>query len=195
VFGFAGRVCAQTISVSSPAELSQDADYRKYTDPLLHVKDFGTRYVEDGAADMTVVSPEGMEPPYGPRKPAGPVLALIALKSKALPMLIDCLGDARITSMRFEGSRTTQALSVPIGYLCLDILMNVVTGKPVWIPNCEADGLGACMETDFYFRPDDYYACAGEECRPRPWVLVVKRNWKRAFLAHQIRFQDPHPAP
>jgi hypothetical protein len=46
------------------AKLSKPADYRRYIDPLLEVKAFGSRYMEDGAADSTVLFPSTGKNPY-----------------------------------------------------------------------------------------------------------------------------------
>jgi len=173
-------------------KLAAPAEYHRYIDPLLEVKDFRTRYYEDGAADATALFPESSQPPYGYLMPPAPVIALVRLKDRGLPLLIDCLSDGRITSMRFQGNRTTQPMNVLLGYVCLDVLMNEVSGRPVSEPRCADDGLGACMNYGFYFRPDDYYACTDKECMLRPWVSVVQRKWKAEFLAHRLRFHNPY---
>lgn len=85
-------------------------------------------------------------------------------------------------------------MNVPLGYVCLDILMNEVSGDPVWYPDCSDDGLGACVKNLFYFRPDDYYACTERTCMLRPWVLVVQRKWRSEYLAHRLRFHNPYDA-
>jgi hypothetical protein len=51
-------------AVGAPGEetrLSTHADYEKYIDSLLQVKDFGIHYYDDGAADATVLFP-ALEP-------------------------------------------------------------------------------------------------------------------------------------
>jgi hypothetical protein len=82
-------------------------------------------------------------------------------------------------------------MNVPVGYVCMDILMNVVVGRPVSDPGCSDDGLGACMNNGFYFRPDDYYECSEKNCFLRPWVLVVQRKWRQAYLSHLLKFHNP----
>ena len=163
-------------------------DYHRYIDPLITVKDFGMHYYEDGAADASVLFPEGVNYP----RPAEPVIALVRLRGKVLSLLIDCLNDGRITSIRFDGNRRTSSMNVPVGYVCLDILMNTTRGKPVSDPECADDGLGACMNFGFYFRPDDYYECSDSACLSRPWISVVQRNWKKQFLANRLRFRNPY---
>jgi hypothetical protein len=171
---------------ASPQKLATAADYHRYIDPLLQVNNLGTDYFEDGAADATVIFPSGDLP----RAP--PVAELVHLGTKSLPLLIDCLSDGRLTKIQFEGNAITRKMNVPIGYVCLDILMNVVPGKPASEPDCADDGLGACMNYRFYFRPDDYEACTAADCLPRPWVLIVKGTWRNAYLAHHLKFQNPY---
>lgn len=143
--------------------LSSKADYQKYIDPLLEVKDFGIEYTEDGAADATVLDSSRVTPES--------VIAVLRLKAQGLPLLIDCLNDGRLTSISFGGNATTREMKVPIGYVCLDILMGITKG-PISYPNCADDGLGACVHYELYFRPGDYYNCQEHEhaCLTRPWV-------------------------
>jgi hypothetical protein len=179
-------------TLAQPGKPAVPAEYHRYIDPFLDVKDFRAHYYEDGAADGTVLFPESIQPPDDYLMPAAPVIAIIRLRNRSLPLLIDCLSDRRITSMRFEGNRITRPMNVPLGYVCLDILMNEVSGKPVWYPDCNDDGLGACVRNEFYFRPDDYYDCTDKDCMLRPWVTPVQRKWKNEYLAHRLRFHNPY---
>ena len=146
--------------------LSTQAQYTKYIDPLLQAKDLGIHYYDDGAADATVLIPESDKVPLD--SPSDAVLAFVRLARGSIPLLIDCLDDGRLTTVLFDGNATTRAMHVPVGYVCLDILMGVTHGKPAHVPDCSDDGLGACMETPFYFRPDDYYHCWKDRCFVRP---------------------------
>ena len=184
-------LAVQSAWASAPARLSTAADYTKYIDQLLSVPDFGIEYYEDGAADASVLWPQISKPPYGNLKPAAPVKAILELKTRALPLLIDCLADARLTNAVFGGNKITNRMKVPVGYVCLDILMGIVPGKPVADPDCADDGLGACMNPGFFFRPDDYYSCGPNECIARPWVLVVQKNWRAQYRSHRLRFKYP----
>src|SRR5579863_4165402 len=56
------------------------AEYLKYIDPMLSIKDFGIQYVDDGAADASVLYPSD-------NKPRDPVLALVRLGVKGTPLL------------------------------------------------------------------------------------------------------------
>jgi len=180
------RLCGS----APPKRLASAAAYHTYIDALLAVRDFGIHYYEDGAADASVLFPSTDATPYD--RPRDPVIALVRLRDRSFPLLIDCLNDGRITSVRFDGNRITKPMGVPVGYVCLDILMGTASGRPVSDPECADDGLGACMNYGFYFRPDDYYNCSQHECLPRPWVTVVKQNWRTQFLAHRLRFDNPY---
>ena len=91
----------------APGKLASPAEYHRYIDPLLGVSDFQTKYYEDGAADASVVYPQSSQPPYDYLRPPEPVLVLVRLRERSLPLLIDCLGDGQITTMRFDGNSIT----------------------------------------------------------------------------------------
>ena len=181
-------------ALATQPRLASAAAYHRYIDPLLGVKDFKTHYYEDGAADATVLFPEGdADHPYP--LPVDPVIALVRLREKSFPLLIDCLSDGRMTSVRFGGAMT-QLKNVPVGHVCLDILMGTTKDKSAFFPDCADDGLGACMKPDFYFRPDDYTRCwGGDTCLLRPWINIVQRNWRAQYLAHRLRFRNPYDGP
>jgi hypothetical protein len=157
----------------NPRAGSAQARIIKYIDPLVTVADFGIHYYED-AADASVLFPSTNTNPYD--RPRDPVIALVNLRTKSFPALIDCLSDPRVTSAQFDGTSITKPMRVPVGYVCLDILMAVARGRPASDPDCWADGLGACMNEGFYFRPDDYSQCWKDTCNLRPWVLIVQKK-------------------
>jgi len=173
-----------------PGRLSSGADYHKYVDPLVTVADFGIQYSDDGAADASVLFPRTDTNPYD--RPRDPVIALVRLRKRSVPLLIDCLSDGRVSTAQFNGTSITKPMKLPVGYVCLDMLMAVTPDRPVSDPDCWADGLGACMNEGFYFRPDDYSSCWKETCYPRPWVIVVQKKWRHAFLAKRLRFRNPY---
>lgn len=184
---FCGAVCSASHSVAGEGALGSKSDYVRYVEPILTVTDFGTRYTEDGAGDASVLRRFNGKSP-------DPIMALLRLGPKALPLLIDCLMDGRVTSMRFSGSTVSKPMNVPIGYVCLDVLMGTIRG-PVSEPECADDGMGACMKQEFYFRPDDYSQCWPDFCLPRPWVRVVQENWKRLYQKRKLRFENPSQRP
>ncbi len=183
--------CSSVVIDASPASLSGLADYKKYIDPLVSEPSFGVHYYDDGAADATVLFPHTDSEPYG--RPAMPVIDLIRLRRSAFPILIDCLSDGRLTSVVFDGNRITKRMNVPVGYVCLDILMQTVVGTPV-DADCAADGLGACMNDGYYFRPDDYSNCLPKRgaCSLRPIIPIVQRNWRREYRQRHLHFRNPY---
>jgi hypothetical protein len=139
-------------------------------------------YVEDGAAWMSVLDGS-----------SATVKAIVSLGAEAIPLLISHLDDTRLTSATFDGGVTRgRPIRVPVGYLCLDILLEIVDDRaPVFIKDCADDGLGACIEPDYYFRPDEYYPGAWKEYRAREGVRVVKRSWERAYRSKLLHFRSP----
>lgn len=135
------------MSASAQNRLASEADYHKYIDPLLEVKVFGTHYLEDSAADAAVLVPFERSSTFHHEGPSEPVIELIHLGPKSVPLLIDCLDDGRITTVRFEGNTIRKPRDVPVGYVCLDIQTASIRGKSVSDLECNSDGLGACMST------------------------------------------------
>jgi hypothetical protein len=84
-----------------------------------------------------------------------------------------------------------KAMNVPLGYICLDILIGTTESKAVHEPGCADDGLGTCIGEGLYFRPDDYSKCWPDRCLARPWVKVVQSNWRKLFINKKMRFDDP----
>lgn len=178
-------------AVAQRHRLATAAEYHEYVDPLVAEPDFGIHYFDDGAADASVLYPNRKGNPYA--RPSEPVLAIMRAGAKSIPSLIDCLTDGRTTSVYFDGNNITSKMKVPVGYVCLDILMATPSGPGIEAKE-DADGLGGGMNTDFYFRPDDYTNCWPNlrECDIRPWVAVVQKNWTRKFLEGQLRFRNPY---
>lgn len=168
---------AVSAAAQSNSHNVRSAQYKKLIEPLLQVPDFRMHYSEDGAADATVTCPANNDPCPSP-PPA--VAALMKNPRTTVPLLIDCLSDGRQTSVRFDGNTITRPMQVPVGYVCLDILM-AWAGKPIGDYGDCGDGLGACIDPEYYFRPDDYIQCWDESCYPRPWVFVVQRKWERTL--------------
>lgn len=177
-------------AVAQPARLSTPADYHRFIDPLLKVADFGIHYYDDGAVDASVLFPMTKDTPYDRLR--DPVVAVVRLRERSFPLLIDCLTENRVSTAQFDGNAMTKPMKVPLGYVCLDILMAVTRGKPASDPDCSDDGLGACMNEGFYFRPDDYARCWPETCLLRPWVAVVQQKWRSALLNRKLRFHNPY---
>lgn len=52
------------------------------------------------------------------------------------------------------------------------------------------------MNTDFYFRPNDYANCwpwpTLRQCDIEPWITVVQQHWTREFLKGELHFENPY---
>ena len=130
-------------------------------------------YSEDGAADATVTE-----------NPPPEVRAIAHLRSRSIPLLIAHLDDARPTSAKFNGHL------VPVGPVCLDILTNIVSAPGILKKDCADDGLGACVDGRYYFRPDAFAREGGGFTAGRD-VARVKANWRRAYRRGGVRFKYP----
>src|SRR2546423_5108697 len=80
-------------------------------------------YSDDAAADATITE-----------HPSPEVRAIVKLRSRAIPLLIAHLDDARPTAAKFKEN------SVPVGYVCLDILTHIVDAPRILIKDCADDG-------------------------------------------------------
>jgi len=148
-------------------------------------------YSEDGAADATVTN-VGANNSGAVENPIPEVRSIINLGARAIPLLIAHLNDTRLTSATFNGGFTRgKPIRVPVGYVCLDILTHIIGDNPhIFVRNCGDDGLGACVNSEYYFRPDEYYP-AGHDYIAREGVHVAKVNWLRAYRKGLIKFQYP----
>jgi hypothetical protein len=165
--------------------------YQSAIDPLVQYSGFGETYFEDGAADGTVLETK-LDKNNDPLPLPAPVKRIAALGAQAFPLLVECLSDARTTSATFSGGYSREPVKVPVGYVCLDILTQEIGfGPPVSYADCADDGLGACIHTEYFFRPDDYIPDGKERFIVRPWVLQVQRNWRKLLLQGRLTFRAP----
>ena len=159
-------------------------------DELVAVKDFPLVYVEDGAADGTVLDLNRESSVYP--KPQHPTVeAILKLKSAAIPLLIRHLDDTRFTSVSADvGVPWVHYSHVPVGVLCLDILTKIVNNDSRFIDDESAsdDGLGSGLKLGFYFRPDDYLF-RHNEANPKAIVLIVKRNLLKLYKRGLLRYR------
>jgi len=155
-------------------------------DALVNAPELVT-YGEDGAHDATVLAlylqngDEVVPPKKGVRD-------IVALKGKAIPLLIGCLDDTRETSAIFIGGYVSGKPypKVPVGHVCLDILIHISKNLDDNDKNCPRGEieLGACIKDGYYFRPDDY-TNIGQE---RPIVRIVKANWLKAYRNGRVKY-------
>ena len=135
---------------------------------------FGKVYADDGAADGSVTDKETITVNEGPEVFA-PVRSILDLKGRAIPLLIEHLDDQQPTHTKFNGK------PVPLGHIALDILIYIAPNSQIFIEDCRDDGLGACYEPDFYFRPD---AKLSE-------MTKVKAHWLKLYRAGVLKFKIP----
>ncbi len=144
-----------------------------------------TIYHDDGAADATVMvipTPDSSQETAPPK-----IRAILDLGPRCIPLLIAHLDDHRLTKTRFEGGAFRNApIQVPLGHVCLDILLHVTKGRGVLIEDCPDDGLGAGIRPGYYFRPDVLHGHGGIAAMRR-----VKARWRQAYKAKHIKFEYP----
>ena len=144
-------------------------------------------YGEDGAHDATVLALylQNVDEVIPPRKE---VRDIVALKDKAIPLLIGCLDDTRPTSAIFIGGYVSGKPypKVPVGHVCLDILIHIAKNLDDNDKDCPRgeSELGACIKDGFYFRPDDYDGRGGE----RAIVRIVKASWLKAYRNGRVKY-------
>jgi hypothetical protein len=153
------------ISAQGGSHKTSSTSPSRYIDALVSAPHLVV-YSEDGAADATVVE-----------NPVVEVRSILKLGARAIPLLIAHLGDTRLTAAKFGRD---QARRVPVGYVCLDILSNIVRSKRILVEDCADDGLGACIKDGYYFRPDAYSSKSGRLI-PQAQVFKVQTKWKRAY--------------
>jgi hypothetical protein len=174
--------------------LADKAQYQAYIDPLVTVKDFGIDFSDSGAADVSIVQPFHWDSFHHIQydRPPDAVIALAALAAKAVPLLIDCLDDGRLTAARFSRTSDNTSMNVPVGYLCMDILNTVIEDERIKPQECNRDGLGWCIHDGFYFRPDAFDCKDRHNCTPLPVVTLVQRNWRQEFVqfGNSMRFDN-----
>lgn len=144
---FLGLFCWISLALTASPRLSQESEYHRFIDSLVSAPDFGVEYYDDGAAIASILRPNGPDGLGGAL--SEPVVALLRLGRKSIPLLIDCLDDERVTSAAFRGTSIVRPMKVPVGFLCLDVLLGFTRGRAVSEKECADDGLGACVKEGF----------------------------------------------
>ena len=153
---------------------------------LVELEDLGGIYFEDAAADGSVVM---LPPDYLVARPE--IVPFLRCEARAAEVLIAHIDDTRVTSARFKGgAHWPQPMRVPLGVLCLDILISLSPfDSPVRDPETEDnDGLGAGVLAEFYFRPDAF-DIRNAAYTPDTHVLAVKEAWEKALHDGRLRFE------
>jgi hypothetical protein len=179
-----GPVAGQATIAPSGPEIQSSTD--AIIDELVSTPNFGVVYIADGAGDGTVLN----------GSPAAAVKKIVNLRDKAIPLLIRHLDDTRTTSALYKGgNHWANPLAVPVGYLCLDILSQIVGDNGILFVegqrDCDSDGMGACIQPKYYFDPDAYSVGQGDHLLPSKKVLNVKRNWESARQIGLLKFSFP----
>lgn len=172
------------IAQTEQRECGHSNDPQSYIDALACSSDLQVVYGDDGAADATVMEAKETTAPE--------VRSIVELGSQAIPLLIRHLDDRRLTSATFhtyEG-RTQKIIQVPVGHICLDILTHITNAPKIFADECGDDGLGACIDSKFYFRPDDYHL-EGENLKWNAIAHTAKINWQNAYKKGWVKFSYP----
>ena len=176
-------------SVSFPK--TSTTSNEKLIDALVAAPNLSVRYVEDGAADNSVLSLYENGDPNIARQNPKEVLDIVALREKAIPLLIEYLDDTRPTSatVLFGGYLTDKPVRVPVGHVCLDILTSIIerNNKLIFVED-PSDGFCGDMKDGYCFRPDDYKIYSNDRFKARPIVRIVKANWQKAYRDGKIKY-------
>ncbi|HMS41558.1 MAG TPA: hypothetical protein PKE69_15100 [Pyrinomonadaceae bacterium] len=149
-------------------------------------------YGEDGAMDASVLKLYNIDTDGTTNPPVKEVADIVALREKAIPLLIEHLDDNRQSSATFHGGYlpdVVEKVKVPVGHVCLDILLNIVDSSFYYDKSCEIDTrLEGCIKDGLYFRPDDYWILGGDSFVERPIVRIVKANWQKAYKQGRLKY-------
>lgn len=180
---------SQPPSVSFPK--TSMTSNEKLIDALVTAPNLYVQHVEDGGRDDSILALYENGDPNVPRQNPKEALDIVALREKAIPLLIECLDDTRPTSVTviFGGYLTDKPVRVPVGHVCLDILNSIVErDNRLFFVETPADGFCGDMQDGYCFRPDDYKFYTGDRFKARPIVRVVKANWQKAYRNGKIKY-------
>ena len=163
----------------------------KLIDALVVAPNLYVQYVEDGGRDDSILALCENGDPNVARQNPKEVLNIVALREKAIPLLIECLDDTRPTSatVLFGGYLTDKPVRVPVGHVCLDILTSIVerNNELIFVED-PSDGFCGDIKDGYCFRPDDYKAYSDDRFKNRPIVRIVKANWQKAYRDGKIKY-------
>lgn len=175
----------EAISVAKPSGTSNEA----LIDALVAAPTLYVNYVEDGSADQSVLAiyPDLNGKATNPI--AREVKDIVALGSRAIPLLIAHLDDNRSTVATTSGGGylTDKPVKVPVGFICLDILLHIAGDKAPIYDEEDHHGFQGPVKDNFYFRPDDYTR-TDDRFEERPIVRIVKKNWEGAYRKGLIKY-------
>jgi len=142
----------------------------------LLIANYPMTYINDGAGDESVLNT--LHYSEGRNKKCHDILTkVVDLKEKAIPLLIAHLDDMSPTKAKYQEDA---GLSVPFGFVCLDILIQI-TDSPAIIHDCKHDGMGACVHSPYYYMPDGSARNAA----------MVKEHWQALYKKGEIKYVYP----
>lgn len=134
-------------------------------------------FVRDGASD------------YGVEVQDDPDVWRLGTR-EAVPTLISHIADQRLTKVVYRevepGTGKPRSTAVPLGYLCLDILLQLsLRDSPPIVESGDDGGWRAHTDERFYFAPDALTRPDG------PLVMKqVRQAWREAFEGGQLKFRE-----
>jgi hypothetical protein len=141
---------------------------------------FGEVYTEDvnNTNSITYSGKPVTENPGDGVVPPPQLRAIAELGQASIPLLISHLTDQRPTLAIYHQQ------PVSVGYLVLDLLLHMtdMNDERVMVPGCEHNGLGDCMQPEFYFSPDT---------RDPNMLASVKKEWTDENQKQPINFIYP----
>jgi hypothetical protein len=121
-------------------------------------------------------------------RPVKEAFAIVDLGPRAIPLLIQHLTDGRLTHAQFRSNGNAPRSSVPVGFICLDILIGITEDDAaLFVPDCGDDGMGACVNAGFYFLPHAFTRTS-KGLRASQRVRAVQANWRAAFEAGRVKY-------
>lgn len=163
----------------------------KLIDALVAAQNLYVQYVEDGGRDDSILALYENGDPNVARQNPKEVLDIVALREKAIPLLIEYLDDTRPTSVTVSGGGylTDKPVRVPVGHVCLDILTSIIerNNKLIFVEE-PSDGFCGDMKDGYCFRPDDYKVYSDDRFKERPIVRIVKANWQKAYRDGKVKY-------
>ena len=87
---------------------------------------------------------------------------------------------------------TDKPVRVPVGFICLDILIQIVGDDAPIYDNDDHHGFQGPVKDNYYFRPDDY-TLSNNAFEERPIVRIVKKNWEVAYRKGLIKYNFVAP--
>jgi len=147
-------------------------------------------YYDDGAGDGSLIRYKEDPKAEYDIVPDPTVRELVDAGDASLPLLISCIADARPTHIEFKPAKSDTYVRVPLGYVCLELTTALVwtpLPKAAVDPDCVADGIGACFNDGYYFRPDVLADPSVGEKK----MALVQANWQQLLKSKSLRFQYP----